>query len=54
VSPGGQGFDDSAKRLLKDVVAIQVDKDGQPTAGKSIEFTIEYRSTGQRYSVTFK
>ncbi|USQ93740.1 energy transducer TonB [Caulobacter sp. RL271] len=63
VTPAGRGFDDSAKRLLPDVVVDSVAKDGQPTAGRSITLTIEYRSTGLRsasssrnpsYSVVFK
>lgn len=40
VAPAGQGFDDSAKRLLADIAAAPAGKDGQPTAGKSIQFTI--------------
>lgn len=61
VTPAGEGFDDSAKRLLPDVLVDRVAKDGQPTAGRSITFTIEYRAKGyrmggpgQRTSVTFK
>jgi len=63
ITPTGEGFDDSAKRLLPDVVMDKVTKDGQPTAGKLVAFTIQYRSTGfrsvgtshePRYSVTFK
>lgn len=63
VTPAGHGFDDSAKRLLPDVVVDSVAKDGQPTAGRPITLTIEYRSTGlhsvgssrsPHYSVVFK
>lgn len=63
VSPANQGFDDSAGRLLPNIVVDPMAKDGQPTVGKSINLTIEYRSTGfrsvgpsrePRYSVKFK
>ena len=63
VTPPGQGFDDSATRLLPDVLVDPVAKDGQPSAGRTITFTIVYRSTGldsvgpsrePDYSVRFK